>query len=280
MSKKQIREIKANTAGRRQISYVLNSDLAKTKPVKSLTKGFKRSVGRDKLGHVTTRHKGGGAKRKYRIISTLNQCGQGPFKVERFEYDPNRSARIAYILNAAGKGFYILAPLETKIDHKLQSGEKTPVAPGNRLELGKIPTGVAVHSLELTPLGKAKIVRAAGTKATVMAHEGGMTLVKLPSGEIRRFNSTCQASVGAIGNESHNAITIGKAGRVRHMGIRPTVRGKAMHPGAHPHGGGEGGSSIGMKSPKTPWGKKALGKKTRLRRDVGNFIVSRSKKRK
>lgn len=280
IKKKQIRISKPTTPAQRKTSYVISEKLSKTRPVKSLTKGFKRAVGRDSHGHVSVRHKGGGAKRLYRQISTLEQCGNPPFEVIRFEYDPNRSAHIALIKNSIGKLFYILAPLETKVGHKLDIGERAPIAPGNRLPIGLIPTGLAVHCLEITPKSRAKIVRSAGSRAVIMAHENDYTLVKLPSGEIRRFHSTCLASVGSLSNDVHNAIRVDKAGRKRHMGIRPTVRGKAMHPAAHPHGGGEGGSSIGMKAPKTPWGSKALGKKTRRRFDRGSFIIRRrSKKR-
>lgn len=279
MKKDIIKIRKPTTSSQRGTSYLDTSKLSKEDPIRSLTYGYKRSVGRDAQGHVSTRHKGGGAKRKYRIISTLETCGNGPFEVVRFEYDPNRSSHIALIKNSESKLSYILAPALTKIGHELEFGEKAPVAPGNRLPLKKIPTGIEVHSIEITPKSKGKMVRGAGTKATVMAHEGGMTLIKLPSTEIRKFNSECLASVGVLSNEFHNAIRIGKAGRVRHMGIRPTVRGLAMHPGAHPHGGGEGGSSIGMKAPKTPWGKRTMGVKTRRRIDINNVIVKRRRKK-
>lgn len=271
---------KPTTPGQRKTSYIKNNEISKSKPVRSLTKGFNRSFGRDDAGHISTRHKGGGVKRKYRIISTLDQCDQGPFEVIGFAYDPNRSANIALIKNNNKRLYYILAPMETKIGHKIEYGEKVAIAPGNRLSIGKIPTGVSVHSIEFTPKSKAKIVKAAGTKATIMAHEKGKTLIKLPSGELRLFNSLSEASIGALGNENHNSIRVGKAGRKRHMGIRPTVRGKAMYPAAHPHGGGEGGSSIGMKAPKTPWGKRTLGVKTRRKHNTGGFIIKRrSKKR-
>ena len=276
-----IKKSRPTTPAMRQASFVTRKGLAKSKPHKSLTYGYKRSVGRDSEGRISSRHKGGGAKRKYRIIDTLENLKNGPFELVQFEYDPNRTARIALIKNTQGKYAYIIAPKDSKIGHKLEVGDKATVAPGNRLPLSKIPTGIEIHNIELTPNSKAKMVRSAGSKAVIMAHEGGYTLVKLPSSEIRKFSSACLASVGAIGNETHNAIKIGKAGRKRKMGIRPTVRGKAMSPNAHPHGGGEGGSSIGMKAPKTPWGKRTLGVKTRKRFDKGNFIVRpRRKKRK
>lgn len=267
------------TASQRKTSYIRNKEISKLKPVRSLTHGFQRSVGRDNMGHISVRHKGGGVKRKFRVISTLDQCGEGPFEVLRFEYDPNRSSNIMLIKNKAEKLFYVIAPLETKIGHKLECGDKAPVAPGNRMPIGRIPTGVNIHSVEFTPGSVAKLVKSAGTKATIMSHEKGRTLVKLPSGELRLFNSLSQASVGALGNENHSAIRIGKAGRKRHMGVRPTVRGLAMSPNAHPHGGGEGGSSIGMKAPKTPWGKRTLGVKTRRKHNYGGFIVKRRQKK-
>ncbi|HPM27567.1 MAG TPA: 50S ribosomal protein L2 [bacterium] len=279
ITKKQIRVSKPTTPALRKTSYALGEKLSKTRPIKSLTTGFQRAVGRDKSGRISARHKGGGAKRLYRKISTLELCGVAPFEVLRFEYDPNRSAHIALIKNSEGKLFYILAPIETKVGHKLEVGEKAPVAPGNRLPIANIPTGLAVHSLEITPGSRGKTVRSAGAKAIIMAHEGDYALVKLPSGEIRRFHGKCLASVGVLSNDAHNAIRVGKAGRKRHMGIRPTVRGLAMHPAAHPHGGGENSPSIGMKAPKTPWGAKALGKKTRRRFDRGAFIVRRRAKK-
>ena len=275
-----IRAVKPTSAGRRLASFLRRDQLAKGKPARSLTTGHKRGIGRDNLGHVSTRHKGGGAKRRYRTISTLGQCGEGPFEVMQLEYDPFRSAYIALIKNKASRKFYILAPSELKKDKPLEYGTEAPIRSGNRLPIGKVPTGIEVHNICVTPGSPAKMVRAAGTKAIVMAHEGGYTLVKLPSSELRKFDDRCEVSIGVISNIAHNTIRIGKAGRQRHKGIRPTVRGKAMYPEAHPHGGGEGNTSIGMKAPKSPWGKRTMGVKTRRRSNLGNLIVrSRRKKR-
>lgn len=276
---RNIRYLKPTTSGSRGASYVVRKGVAKVKPMRSLVKKHTRSLGRDDRGHVSTRHKGGGAARKYRIISTLNNCGQGELEVIRFEYDPNRSANIALVKDSTGKHFYILAPNGMKIGDKLSHGKEASIDEGNRTNIGNIPTGIAIHAIEITPNSKAKMVRAAGTKAIIMAHEGDYTLVKLPSGEVRKFHKNCLASVGTLSNEMHNMVKYGKAGRKRHMGIRPTVRGKAMHPAAHPHGGGEGVNPIGLKHPKTPWGKPAMGYKTS--RKLGPFIVKpRPKRRK
>jgi large subunit ribosomal protein L2 len=277
---KAIRLVKPTTSGSRFTSFVNRDHLTKDKPVKSLIKKHQRGVGRDALGHVSTRHKGGGMKRKYRVISTLGQCGAGPYELVRLEYDPYRSANIALITNNEGRKFYILAPAGLTKQQKFEYGDEAAVATGNRLTVGRIPTGTEVHNLTVTPGNPAKMVRSAGNKAVIMAHENGYTLIKLPSGELRRFHDACEASIGALSNEAHNTVRLGKAGRQRLRGIRPTVRGKAMSPVAHPHGGGEGNTSIGMKAPKTPWGKRTMGVKTRRRPDRGNFIVkSRRNKR-
>jgi len=275
-----IRAVKPTSAGRRLASFLRRDLLSRCKPARSLTKAHKRSIGRDNLGHISTRHRGGGVKRRYRIISTLGQCGEGPFEVMQLEYDPFRSSHIALIKNHEGRKFYILAPLEITKDKKLEYGSEASIHAGNRLPIGNVPTGMEIHNICITPGSPAKMVRAAGTKAVVMAHEGGYTLVKLPSGELRKFHDRCEVSIGVISNVAHNTIRIGKAGRQRHKGIRPTVRGKAMYPEAHPHGGGEGNTSIGMKAPKTPWGKRTMGVKTRRRPNLGNLIVRpRRKKR-
>jgi len=279
--KSQLKKIKPTTSGQRGMSFVLRNGLSKEKPIKSLTTGFKRHVGRDEAGHVSIRHKGGGAKRKYRIISTITQCTDGPFEVLRLEYDPNRTAFIALIQNQAGRKSYIIAPDGIKIGDKLEYGQEAPIVCGCRLPLSSIPTGVQVHNIDIVPFGKAKMVRSAGTSAVVIAHEEKYSLLRLPSSEIRKFDNRCEASIGVVSNIAHNTETIGKAGRQRHKGIRPHVRGKAMAPNAHPHGGGEGVNPIGLKAPKTPWGKKAIGVKTRRRPDHGNMIVTpRKKKRK
>jgi len=279
-TKFSIRVTKPTTATRRGTTFVRRDHLKRTRPIKALVKKHKRSLGRDVLGRISVRHRGGGAKRLYRVISTLGQCGTGPFKVIWLEYDPNRSAHIALIKNKAGRQFYILAAADTKPGHELEYGRGASINASNRLPVGQIPTGIEVHGLNLTPQGPIRVARAAGNKATIMAHEGNFTLIKLPSGEVRRFDKRCEASIGALSNEAHNTVRLGKVGRRRHMGVRPTVRGKAMYPAAHPHGGGEGNTSIGMKAPKTPWGKRTMGVKTRRRQDRGGFILKqRSKKR-
>lgn len=275
-----LKHVKPTSAGRRLASFLRREELSKEKPIRSLTKNHKRGLGRDNKGHISTRHKGGGVKKRYRAISTLGRCGEGPFEVKRIEYDPFRSAHIALIKNQNGKLFYILAPGKLMKGKDVEYGEGADIKAGNRTNIGKIPTGTEVHNITLTPGGGAKLVRSAGAKAIIMAHENGFTLVKLPSGELRKFDDRCEASVGVISNEAHNTVRIGKAGRQRHKGIRPTVRGKAMYPAAHPHGGGEGNTSIGMKAPKSPWGKRTLGVKTRRRPNLGGFIIrSRHKKR-
>lgn len=279
MNKQQnkIRLLRPTSSGSRGASFVIRKELSKLKPTKSLIVKNTRSFGKDAMGRISVRHKGGGHKRKLRIVGTLDKCGTGEFTVERLEYDPNRSAYIALIKDVNNKLFYTLAPADIKAGDKLSFGNKTDLSSGSRTQIGNIPTGIAIHAIEITPHSKAKMVRSAGTKATIMSREGDYTLVKLPSGEIRKFHNNCLASVGTLSNEMHNMIKIGKAGRSRHMGIRPTVRGKAMHPAAHPHGGGEGVNPIGLKHPKTPWGKPAMGYRTV--RKTNNFIVKRRPKR-
>jgi len=276
---KSIKISKPTTSGRRGVEFVNRAITSNEKPVKSLSFGYKRSVGRDSSGTISIRHKGGGAKRKFRVISTLDQCGKGPYEVVRHEYDPNRTSFITLIKNADQKLFYILAPKSLKDGAAISYGDKIDFLPGNRSRIGIIPTGMEIHSVELTPQSRGKMVRSAGSSAVVMSHEANHSLVKMPSGEIRKFHNNCLASIGRVSNEAHNTISIGKAGRKRHMGIRPTVRGKAMHPAAHPHGGGEGVNPIGLKAPKTPWGKKAIGARTRRRFDKGNFIIKRRGKK-
>lgn len=274
---KRIKLLRPTNSGSRGASFVIRTGVSKDKPKKSLTIKHKRSLGRDNTGQVSVRHKGGGHQRKYRIVTTIDKSGIGDYIVEKIEYDPNRSSYIALIKNTEGKYSYIIAPAGIKIGEKVAFSDEGSINTGDRTAIGNIPTGIAIHSIEITPHSKAKMVRAAGTKAIVMAREGKYTLVKLPSGEIRKFNNACLVSIGSLSNELHNMIKIGKAGRKRHMGIRPTVRGKAMHPAAHPHGGGEGVNPIGLKHPKTPWGKPAMGYRTS--RKTNQFIVKRRPKR-
>ena len=273
----KLKLLKPTNSGSRGASFVIRTGISKDKPKKGLVVKHKRSLGRDDSGRVSIRHRGGGHQRKYRLVTTIDKNGAGDYVVERLEYDPNRSAYIALLKDKNDKYSYIVAPSDLKIGEKVTFGDEAGINTGDRVTIGNVPTGIAIHSIEITPQSKAKMVRAAGTKAIVMAHEGKYTTVKLPSGEIRKFHNECLVSVGSLSNELHNMIKIGKAGRKRHMGIRPTVRGKAMHPAAHPHGGGEGVNPIGLKHPKTPWGKPAMGYRTN--RKVNQFIVKRRPKR-
>lgn len=253
------------------------SEITKKEPEKSLLLPLKKRAGRNNQGKITVRHRGGGAKRKLRIIDFKRDKLGIPGKVVSIEYDPNRSANIALINYADGDKRYILAPLELKVGDIVRSGEDAEVKPGNTLPLKLIPLGTAIHNIELH-LGKGgQIVRSAGAAAQIMARESGYALVRLPSGELRRFDERCMATVGQVGNIDHANISLGKAGASRHRGWRPTVRGSAMTPRDHPHGGGEGRSPVGLAGPKTPWGKPALGFKTRRNKHSDKVIVKRRK---
>lgn len=253
------------------------SGITKKEPEKSLLLPLKKRAGRNNQGKITVRHRGGGAKRKLRIIDFKRDKLGIPGKVVSIEYDPNRSANIALINYTDGDKRYILAPLELKVGDIVRSGEDAEVKPGNTLPLKLIPLGTAIHNIELH-LGKGgQIVRSAGAAAQIMAREAGYALVRLPSGELRRFDERCMATVGQVGNIDHANISLGKAGASRHRGWRPTVRGSAMTPRDHPHGGGEGRSPVGLAGPKTPWGKPALGFKTRRNKRSDKVIVKRRK---
>lgn len=253
------------------------SEITKKEPEKSLLLPLKKRAGRNNQGKITVRHRGGGAKRKLRIIDFKRDKLGIPGKVVSIEYDPNRSANIALINYSDGDKRYILAPLELKVGDIVRSGEDAEVKPGNTLPLKLIPLGTAIHNIELH-LGKGgQIVRSAGAAAQIMAKEAGYALVRLPSGELRRFDERCMATVGQVGNIDHANISLGKAGASRHRGRRPTVRGSAMTPRDHPHGGGEGRSPVGLTGPKTPWGKPALGFKTRRNKRSDKVIVKRRK---
>ncbi len=270
-----IKILKPVTSASRKTSYDDFSTLTNKKPYKKLTKGFKKNVGRDNKGRISVRHKGSGNKRLYRIVEfgKLN----GNWIINSIEYDPNRSAFISLITNEeSGEKKYIISPNEIKVGDKLS--EKNVNQLGRRLPLRDIPSGATVHNIEIQPNSKAKLVRSAGTEAIITAKEGDFAQIKLPSGEIRKFSINCLASIGKVSNPSHNTIRIGKAGRVRHMGIRPSVRGKAMSPRAHPHGGGEAVNPIGLKYPKTPWGKHALGVKTRKKNKFSNKLIIKRRK--
>ncbi|RJQ14594.1 50S ribosomal protein L2 [Candidatus Parcubacteria bacterium] len=266
---------KPTTPSRRFISSVVYSGLSKNKPFKKLTKGRKRAVGRS-WGRISTRHKGAGVKRLYRFVDFKLDKLDVPARIESLEYDPNRSAFIALVVYADGEKGYILAPEGVKVGEELFFGEKAPLKIGNRLPLKKIPVGFSIFNIEFEPRKGSQFVRSAGALAKVMAHDGAYALVELPSGEVRKFSGDCYATIGSVSNPEHNLVVIGKAGRSRLMGIRPTVRGSAMNPVDHPHGGGEGRSPIGLKHPKTPWGKIARGVKTRRKHKASNsFIISR-----
>lgn len=256
--------------------------LTATKPYKALTKTLKKKAGRNKQGRITVRHRGGGHKRKYRIVDFKRDKMDIPAKVETIEYDPNRSAFICLVTYKDGEKRYILAPQDIKVGDEIITAEKAPLKPGNRMALKNIPVGTPVYNIELVPGKGGKIVRSAGTSAQVMAHEGGYTYLTLPSSEVRMVPQEAMATVGVISNPEHRFVTIGKAGRARWLGIRPTVRGSAMNPVDHPHGGGEGRAPIGLrKGPKTPWGKQAYGVKTRKKKKYSDkFIIKRRKKKK
>lgn len=263
------------TSGQRGLQ-VNKRDLTKKAPEKSLTRPLTKHSGRDRFGKISIRHRGGGAKRQYRLISTLEKGPSQSATILAIEYDPNRSADIALIIYEDGTKAYILAAQDLTVGGTLLWGESAPIAVGNRLPLGKIPRGFDVYDIAIDPNRGGQMVRAAGTAAVITAHEddGRYAQVKLPSGEIRRFLTTAYATLGRVSNPDHNAFTIGKAGRMRHMGRRPQVLGKSMNPNDHPHGGGEGHTSIGLKHPKTPWGKPAMGAKTRRNKRTNVYIVS------
>ncbi len=248
----------------------------KARPERSLVETLKKHSGRNSYGHITVRHRGGGNKRKYRIIDFKRQKFDMPATVQRIEYDPNRSANIALIKYEDETLAYILAPNGLKAGDVVISSAAADIKPGNCLPIANIPVGTVIHNVELQPGHGAQLVRSAGTAAQLMAKEGELAQVRLPSGEVRYIRTNCLACIGQVGNLDHENIHIGKAGRTRHMGIRPTVRGSVMNPNDHPHGGGEGRSPIGRSGPVTPWGKPALGYKTRKTKNPTNkFIVKR-----
>lgn len=261
--------------GRRGMSGYTFDEITKDKPEKSLLLPLKKRAGRNNRGKITVRHRGGGAKRRLRIIDFKRDKPGIPGRVAAIEYDPNRSARIALIFYADGEKRYILAPIGLNVDDMIMSGSDAEIKPGNALPMRSMPTGTQIHNIELQQGKGAQMVRSAGASAQLMVKEGEYALIRLPSGEIRRVRSECMATIGQIGNAEHQNISLGKAGRKRHMGWRPTVRGSAMNPNDHPHGGGEGRSPIGMPGPKTPWGKPALGYKTRKPKASDRMIVKR-----
>jgi len=265
--------------GRRGMSGSTFEEITVDKPEKSLLRPLKKKGGRNNQGRVTVRHRGGGSKRMLRVIDFKRDKIGVPGKVATIEYDPNRSAYIALIYYADGEKRYILAPSELNVGDTIKSGSDAEVKPGNALPLKLIPSGSQIHNIELQPGKGGQLARSAGTAAQLMVKEGEYALVRLPSGEARRIPSSCLATIGQIGNVDHRSIKLGKAGRKRWLGIRPTVRGSAMSPRDHPHGGGEGRSPIGLPGPKTPWGKPALGYKTRQSKASDKLIVKRRGKK-
>lgn len=261
--------------GRRGMTGATFEEITKVRPEKSLLLPLKERAGRNAQGKVTVRHRGGGAKRRLRLLDFKRDKLDVPGRVVSIEYDPNRSARIALINYADGEKRYILAPSELKVGDAIKSGTDAEVKPGNALPLKLIPTGTLIHNIELEAGGGGQLARSAGTAAQLMAKEGKYALVRLPSGELRRIRSDCLATIGQLGNVDHRSISLGKAGRKRHLGLRPTVRGTAMTPRDHPHGGGEGRAPVGLPGPKTPWGKPAMGYKTRKPKASDKLIVKR-----
>ena len=268
-----IKGFKPTTNGRRNMSVTDYSELSKVAPERSLLAPLKKNAGRNSYGRITVRHKGGGNRRKYRIIDFKRDKQDVSATVLTVEYDPNRSAHIALIQYEDGEKRYILAPVGIKVGDKIEAGANADIKPGNALPLANIPTGTFVHNVELYPGRGGQLARAAGNAAQLMAKENGNALLRLPSGELRNVSALCMATVGTVGNTDHENVKIGKAGRTRHMGIRPTVRGSVMNPNDHPHGGGEGKSPVGRPGPCTPWGKPALGYKTRDKKKASNKMI-------
>ncbi len=269
-----IQQYKPTTNGRRGMTSQDFSDITTRKPVKGLIKIRKSTAGRNNQGRITTRHMGGGVKKFYRLVNHQLAAGTVAM-VEEIEYDPNRSARLARVKDQHGLFHYILANKGLKVGDKVLSGEDAAVETSNRLPLSKIPVGTQVYAIELQPGKGAQMVRSAGTKAQLMAKEGDYAQLKMPSGEVRRVRLECMASIGVVGNEQHQNVKIGSAGRKRRMGIRPTVRGVVMNAADHPHGGGDGGRHGTGKAPRTPWGQLTLGYRTRRRKSTNNMIVKR-----
>ena len=274
-----IKKFKPTSPSLREMTVFISDEVTTNQPEKSLLVPLKKNSGRNVHGKITVRHRGGGNRRKYRIIDFKRNKDGIPAKVATIEYDPNRTANIALLNYADGEKRYILAPVGIKVGDTLLSGPTADIKPGNALALKNMPVGTVVHNIELKAGKGAQLVRSAGVSAQLMAKEGNKALLRLPSGEMRYVSIECKATIGQVGNVEHANETIGKAGRKRHMGIRPTVRGSVMNPNDHPHGGGEGRSPIGRPSPVTPWGKPALGYKTRKKNKASNkLIVSRRTK--
>lgn len=273
-----IRKYKPTTPGRRGMSTLVNEEITKSTPERSLLAPLNSKGGRNNNGRITTRHQGGGHKRQYRIIDFRRNKDNVPARVASIEYDPNRSANIALLNYVDGEKRYIIAPKGLKVGMEVISGAEADIKVGNALELRNIPEGTVVHNVELTPGKGGQLARSAGCSAQILGMEGRYVTIRLSSGEVRKVLNNCRATIGSVGNEDYSLVNIGKAGRSRWMGIRPTVRGSVMNPCDHPHGGGEGRTPIGRKSPMTPWGKKAMGVKTRKTKKQSSKLIVRGRK--
>ena len=270
-----IKSYKPMTNGLRGMTTLVNEEITSSTPEKSLLTVLKKNSGRNNQGRITVRHRGGGEKRKYRLIDFKRNKDGIVGNVASIEYDPNRSANIALINYIDGEKRYIIAPKGLTVGSKIVSGEKVDILVGNNLALANIPEGTLIHNIEVLPGKGGQLVRSAGSSAQVLGTEGKYTLIRLTSGEVRKLLSTCRATIGEVGNADHELVNLGKAGRTRHMGIKPTVRGSVMNPNDHPHGGGEGRAPIGRSGPMTPWGKPALGLKTRKKNKKSNKMIVR-----
>ncbi len=270
-----IKNFKPTTNARRKMSTLVNEEITKSTPEKSLTVTLKKNGGRNNQGRITVRHHGGGEKRKYRIIDFKRNKFDIEGTVASIEYDPNRSANIALINYLDGEKRYIIAPKNLHVGDKIVSGENVDIKVGNALPIMNIPVGTVIHNVELRPKKGGALARSAGSSAQILGREGKYVMIRLSSGEQRKILGTCMATIGEVGNEDYELVHLGKAGRSRHMGIRPTVRGSVMNPNDHPHGGGEGRAPVGRKGPVTPWGKPALGYKTRKNKSSDKLIVRR-----
>ena len=270
-----IRNFKPTTAARRKMSTLVNEDITKSTPEKSLVVSMNKRSGRNNQGKITVRHHGGGEKRKYRIIDFKRNKYDIPGRVASIEYDPNRTANIALINYLDGEKRYIIAPRDLKVGMEVVSGENVDIKVGNALPIMNIPVGTVIHNIELRPKKGGELARSAGASAQILGREGAYVMIRLSSGEQRKVLGTCYATIGEVGNADYELVKLGKAGRSRHMGIKPTVRGSVMNPNDHPHGGGEGRAPVGRKGPVTPWGKPALGLKTRTKKASDKLIVRR-----
>ena len=274
-----VKKYKPTTPSRRGMTGSTFEEITKTRPERSLLKPLRKSGGRNMYGRVTVRHRGGGHRRHIRVVDFKRDKRNIPARVAAIEYDPNRTARLALLFYADGEKRYIIAPLDLRVGDTIMSGTEADLRPGNSLPISNIPVGTMVHNIELKEGRGGQLVRAAGSAAQLLAKEGDYAQVRLPSGEVRRIRQSCYATIGQVGNVDNSNIKLGKAGRKRHLGVRPTVRGSAMSPRDHPHGGGEGRQPIGMPSPKSPWGKPTLGKKTRHNKRTDKYIVRRRRKK-